>query len=456
VVAMSGGFHTITLGCKLNQFDTAAIEAELAKRGIDAVDEPEDASVVIINTCTVTGKADAEARRLIRRVRRRNPECRLLVTGCYAELEPETIRAIRGVDRVFGNRDKPNVSAILDDLGIGGARRPATLSGGTLITGEGDRGCDAALDLPPAVHFGDRARAFLKVQEGCNLACAYCVIPRVRGESRSVPPERVETAMARLVDSGYGEVVLTGVNTGDYGKDLAPRTNLAKLLGRLLAVRGSNRIRLNSLEPLTVTEEIVELMAQEPRLASHLQVPLQSGSETLLRRMRRNYRLEQYATRLERLRSAIPDIGLGADVIVGFPGETDERFEETYRFIEGSPLNYLHVFAWSARPGTPAADLGDRVHGSTVRARSRRLRDLAARLGLRFRRRFVGRSLDAVVLDRRPADGRRRALTDNFIEVALDGDVAAGRGELVSVRVTNVTTDGTRGVAAGRPAWVAA
>ncbi|MDX1389399.1 MAG: tRNA (N(6)-L-threonylcarbamoyladenosine(37)-C(2))-methylthiotransferase MtaB, partial [Acidobacteriota bacterium] len=360
---MNRGFHTITLGCKLNQFDTAAIEAELTRRGIEAVRDPRCASVVIINTCTVTGRADAEARKLIRQVRRRNPGCRLLVTGCYAELDPETIRAIVGVDRVFGNRDKASVAAILDDLGVGRSDRSAP-SPYTSAVDLGDRGCDAALEIPRAVHFGDRSRAFLKVQEGCNLRCSYCIIPRVRGESRSVPPGRVETAVLRLVEAGYREIVLTGVNTGDYGRDLVPRTNLAALLGRLLGVSHAHRIRLNSLEPLTVSDEIIDLLASEPRLAPHLQVPLQSGSEAVLRRMRRNYRLSDYHDRLERLRARIPGIGLGADVIIGFPGETDRQFEETYRFIAGSPLNYLHVFAWSPRPGTAATTLPDRVHGA--------------------------------------------------------------------------------------------
>lgn len=440
------GFHTITLGCKLNQFDTAAIEGELSARGYVPRRGPDGAEVVIVNTCTVTHKADAEARRLIRGVRRVNPDCRLLVTGCYAESDPGTIRALGGVDRVFGNRDKPRLAGILDELGLTGSR-----SAPGRFAGE-DRGCDGVDGLPRALHFGQRSRAFLKIQEGCRLACSYCVIPAVRGPSRSVSSAEVLAAARRLAAEGYREIVLTGVNTGDYGRDRTPATDLATLLRTLLGTLGALRIRLNSLEPLTVSEDIVSLIAEQPRLAPHLQVPLQSGSPEILRRMRRNYRLEQYRERLERLRQRVPHIGLGADVIVGFPGEDERRFEETFRFIEASPLNYLHVFSWSPRRGTPAALLSDRVEPAAVRRRSRRLRALAARLGHDFRLGFEGRTLDAITLG--PATGHRatRALTGNFIEVWLRGQPLPP-GRPVRVRIDRAAPERTFGSADGRPAW---
>jgi len=425
------GFHTVTLGCKLNQFDTAAIEGELARRGYVPVADAAEAAVVVVNTCTVTAKADAEARRLVRGIRRANAGCRLLVTGCYAERDAAALSRIPGVDRVFGNFEKSALPGILDDLGVA-ALPVAPVAGATAA---GDRGCDAAIDAVPALHFGERSRAFLKVQEGCDLACSYCVIPRVRGPSRSVPPDAVERAFRSLLDAGFREVVLTGVNTGDYGKDLEPPIDLATLLRRLFAVCGPNRVRLNSLEPRTVTDEIIEMMRAEPRFAAHLQVPLQSGSESVLRRMRRNYRTTLYRERLERLRARVPHVGLGADVIVGFPGESDAEFEETLRFVAGSPLNYLHVFAWSARPGTPASDLGGAPDGRVVRERSRRLRELGTELGRRFRATLVGRVLDAIVLGERDADDRRlRALTGNFVEVTLPAGSAA-RGVRVDVRI---------------------
>jgi len=433
------GFHTITLGCKLNQFDTAGLAGELVRRGFREQTNPDEAAVVILNTCTVTGKADAEARRLIRRVRRESPDCRLLVTGCYAERDADAIRRMDGVDHCFGNREKIRLPAILDELGI---VAPASADADAALTLPrsaplGDRGCDASTDLPEALHFGDRSRAFLKVQEGCRLACSYCVIPRVRGASRSVPPGRVVEAARALFHAGYREIVLTGVNVGDYGRDLDEGPDLAGLLRRLLAICGANRIRLNSLEPMTITDEIVELLAADSGLAPHLQVPLQSGAAPILKLMRRNYRLSAYLSQLERLRTAIPDIGLGADVIVGFPGETDELFRQSHDFIAASPLNYLHVFSWSPRPGTPAAELPGRIDGRVVAERSARLRGLAEEISYAFRCRFAGRLLDAVVLAPRASDGRVRALTGNFIEVALPPG-SARRGQRVAVRLLEV------------------
>jgi len=261
-----------------------------------------------------------------------------------------------------------------------------------------------------------------------------------------VPPEILGRAVERLVRSGYHEIVLTGVNTGDYGKDLSPRSSLARLLTRLLEQRGPARIRLNSLEPRTVSDEVVRLLAEQPGLAPHVQVPLQSGCDAVLKRMRRNYRTPLYLERLQRLREAVPEIGLGADVIVGFPGETEAEFAQTERFIADSPLNYLHVFSWSERPGTPAAALDARVPGPVVRRRSARLRELAATLGHRFRRGFVGRRLEAVVLGSRGGGDSGRALTGNFIDVALDGGTSATPGTLVPVRITGAERETTHGV----------
>jgi threonylcarbamoyladenosine tRNA methylthiotransferase MtaB len=442
------GFHTITLGCKLNQFDSAGIEGELARRGFRAERDPRRAAVVVINTCTVTHRADADARRLIRWVRRGNPDCRLLVTGCYAELDAKRIRSIGGVDRVFGNREKPRIGSILDELGlVADAESPDSAGDATGAA----RGCDGALDLPQALHFGQRSRAFLKVQEGCRLACSYCIIPRVRGGSRSVSPELVRSTAEELVRSGYREIVLTGVNTGDYGLDLDRPTNLISLLRTLFDGCGPTRIRINSLEPRTVTDEIIELMATEPRFAPHLQVPLQSGSATILRAMRRNYDLQTYLDRLRRLHAAVPHACLGADVIVGFPGESEELFEETYEFIAASPLNYLHVFSWSPRPGTAASDLPDRVRPDEIRERSARLRRLGQEISLVFRRSFEGKLLDAVSLGP-DQTGRPRALTGNYIDLRLDGPTAPSR-QIIGVRIRQATPDETLGTHEDPPAW---
>jgi len=443
------GFHTVTLGCKLNQFDTAAIAGELTRRGYVEADDPAAADVVVVNTCTVTGKADADARGAVRQIRRRNRDCVLLVTGCYAEWNAQALRALSGVDRVFGNTDKLRVAEILDELGLA-PRRGEGAAGSTDLR---DRGCDAdSAVLPEAVHFGERSRAFLKIQEGCDLRCSYCVIPRVRGASRSVAPDRVHAALDSLLAAGFREIVLTGVNTGDYGRDLNPPTSLEALLRTLLARCGPNRVRLNSLEPRTVTDGIVDLMAGEPRLARHLQIPLQSGSDAILRAMRRNYRASTYRARLARLSELVPRVGLGADVIVGFPGETDAHFRDTVSLIEDSPLAYLHVFAWSPRPQTAAAQRPGRVHGAVVRERSTRLRELGERLGLAFRRRLLGTTLDAVVLDPGSQSAPGRALTGNFVEVEISGG-SATRGSLVDVEITGVHPDRTTARVLGVPPW---
>jgi threonylcarbamoyladenosine tRNA methylthiotransferase MtaB len=290
--------------------------------------------------------------------------------------------------------------------------------------------------------FGDRTRAFLKVQEGCALRCSYCIIPEVRGPSVSVLPELLATQLRRLIDAGYREVVLTGVNTGDYGRDLEEPIDLAALVRRLLGVPGLGRLRLNSLEPRTVTPEIIDLLAADHRLAPHLQVPLQSGSDRVLARMRRNYRTELYARTVEQIRNRVPHAGIGADVIVGHPGETDGDFQETLQFIASSPLNYLHVFSYSPRPGTHSATQEGKVHDAAITERSARLRELGDRLALRFRQSFVGKTLLTLAYDSRRKDGRLRALTSNFIDLALEAPDTS-INTLLPARITSATTTET-------------
>jgi threonylcarbamoyladenosine tRNA methylthiotransferase MtaB len=409
-------YKVVTLGCKLNQFDSASIEGQLRARGFREAEGEESAGIYVVNTCTVTENADREARRLARRGRRENPGCRLLVTGCYAELDRDALARIAGIDEIIGHSDRERIPAVLDRIATEAA--PAEAREIACI----EEATSTAAGSTGPLHFGDRSRAFLKIQEGCDLSCSYCIIPKVRGASRSIAPGLLERAVVALTARGYREIVLTGVNTGDYGRDLTPRTTLAELLRRLLRTPGLGRLRLNSLEPRTVTPEIVDLLAGEAGLARHLQVPLQSGSDATLKRMYRNYRTSDYRRTLEALRARVADIGLGADVIVGFPGESDGDFEETHRFIASSPLNYLHVFSYSDRPGTPASRLPRHASPAEVRDRSARLRALGEDLGLGFRRGFVGRTLEVLPFAERRSDGRLRALATNFIEVALDAD----------------------------------
>lgn len=423
-------YRIVTLGCKLNQADSSALEMRLRGLGLQragtaALSEP-PADIVVLNTCTVTGGADREARQLSRRLRRENPRAALILTGCYAERDRAALLALPGIDHVVGMEGQALAVEAIAAAALG-MKPPA--SGGRVGGSAGtDAGGNPAIDLgrfgstaacDPAE--GDRTRAYLKIQDGCDLRCSYCIIPSVRGASRSLPPDEVVRRIAQMTGSGYREIVFTGVNTGDYGSDLAPKVPLHGLLEQALRVRGLGRLRLNSLEPRTITPEIIALLrgAGAP-LARHLQVPLQSGCDAVLARMRRNYRTADYARVMEALRAAVPEIGLGADVIVGFPGETEAEFEASCRFIDGSPLNYLHVFSYSSRPGTPAAAMPGQVDPLAIRDRSARLRALGGALSERFRRGFLGRELPVLTLREVWPDGRVRALSDNFIDLGLE------------------------------------
>jgi len=426
------GLHVTTHGCKLNQFDSAELAGAL-KRSATPVADPAAARLVVVNTCTVTAAADADARQTLRRRRRESPGALIVVTGCYAEREPEALRAMPEVDLVLRRADRPGAAGmILEELR---RRFPEELADGC---------AERVVAEETLPDFGDRTRAFLRVQEGCDLRCSYCVIPRVRGASRSLAPHDVLARFRRLLEAGFAEVVLTGVNTGDYGKDLEPRSGLTSLLRVLAATDGDYRIRLNSVEPRRVTPDLIDLMAAEPRMASHLQIPIQSGSDNVLRAMRRNYRVRHYARTVETLRRRIPDIGLGADVITGFPGETDADFRETAGFLAASPLNYLHVFSYSARPGTAACDLPGSIPAETIRERSLILRELGASLAIAFRRSQQGRRLRALVLGEARADGAWRALTSNFIDVRVAGGPDGGprSNSFADVIITRVDASG--------------
>ena len=442
----------VTLGCKLNQADSSALEARLRAlgferapvfgpvRGGEGTGPDGGADLVVLNTCTVTAHADREARQIARRLRADNPRAVLIATGCYAERDAAGLRAVAGVDHVVPLSEQHQRVPWLAAAAFGLAHAPPALDLGRFGA---TSGCD------PEPGPGDRTRALLKIQEGCDLRCSYCIIPSVRGDSRSLPPGAVLERIGRLAGAGFREIVFTGVNTGDYGRDLDPPTRLHHLLARAIAVEGPGRLRLNSLEPRTVTPELVDLLAGcGGRLAPHLQVPLQSGSDAVLLRMRRPYRAADYARVVETLRLRVPGIALGADVIAGFPGETDGEFEATCRFIETSPLNYLHVFSYSPRPGTPAAALPARVPPDVIKERSARLRRLGQDLSLRFRRSCLGQARAALTLREIRPDGRLRALTDNFIDLGCDlegRDPAPLMNRLLRVRIEGATESDTRG-----------
>jgi threonylcarbamoyladenosine tRNA methylthiotransferase MtaB len=409
-----GRYHVVTLGCKLNQFDTASAEGVLRAGAMTPTDEPAAADVIILNTCTVTGRADAEGRRLARRLRRLNPGARIVATGCYAERDPDALRRTGAFDDVVGLRERERLPAAL----LGALADADACAAGSAV----------------ALSFGDRARAWLRVQEGCDLACSYCVIPRVRGPGRSVPVPQALAELRRFRDGGIVEVGLTGVNTGSWGQDLSPRQELADLLEAILAADLGLRIRLNSLEPRTVTDRVLDLLRAAPEtLLPHVQVPLQSGCDRILGRMARNYRTGFYRDLVLRAAERVPDLCLGADVITGFPGETVEDFEQTVRFVSGLPLAYLHVFSYSARPGTRAAGLEEAVAPHVIKERTTRLRGVGLAQGRAFRRRLLGRTLPGLALHAWADDGATRVLTGNYVEVLVP---RARAGEVVPVELT--------------------
>ena len=432
---MSATVAFTTLGCRLNQADTAVLQTLLEARGFQTVPLDAAPDVVVVNTCTVTARAELSDKRAIRRAARLSPHGRVVVTGCWAQTNPGEVAALGGVDLVVGNADKPRLPDLLADLTTRGAPRVEVSD----IAG-------ARIDAtPPRAVAEGRARAFLKIQDGCQHRCAFCIVPLARGASRSLPPAVVEEHVRALVAAGHPEIVLTGVDLGHYGADLLPRTSLAALLARLTKIDGLRWLRLSSLLPAYFTEEVLEIVTASPVIAPHFHVPLQSGSERVLRAMRRPYTVAMYRGLVERLTAAIPRLGLGADVIVGFPGETDADFAETVALVQSLPFSYLHVFPYSARRGTEAAQRASRIPASTAAERGRRLRDLAAGKNRRFREGMLGRAEDVLVLEARDrATGDLVGLTGNYMEVTFAGPDRLRR-RLARVRVTAVEAAATRG-----------
>jgi len=424
-----------TLGCRLNQVDGHEMQAALSAEGFRTVPFGEPADVVVVNTCTVTARADFSDRQTIQRAVRGNPRARVVVTGCWAQTEPEAVARVRGVDLVVGNADKARLPKMVADL----------LDGrGTPRIRVSDIGGARAL-APAPLSEVPRTRAFVKVQDGCQHRCAFCIVPRARGASRSREPEAVLDQVRWLAEAGHAEVVLTGIDLGHYGFDLTPRTTLAALLRGILEVPRLRFVRLSSVLPSYFTPELIEIVTSSSLIAPHLHIPLQSGSDRILRRMRRPYTVAMYRALVERLAQAIVDLGLGADVIVGFPGETDADFEATRALLSALPFTYLHVFGYSDRRATEAARLDGHLEPRVITARNRTLRALGQAKSLEFRRTLVGTVQEVVVLecpDRR--DRGLIGLTGNYVEVIFDGPGTLRR-RLARVRITAVDGERTRG-----------
>jgi threonylcarbamoyladenosine tRNA methylthiotransferase MtaB len=380
----------------------------MSARGWQSAGSAGDAHLVVLNTCTVTHAADQDLRHTVHRIHRENPSAQIVVTGCYAQRAPAEIAQLPGVAMVVGNSHKVHLPELLE--ANGDVPYHGQIHVGDIFAQQ------EFLSAPVEDALGDRTRPNLKIQDGCNNRCSFCIIPFVRGRSRSAPAEQV-IEQVRSLSRKYCEVVLSGVNLGRWGRESGfskEPVRLVHLLRRLLDETDVQRLRLSSVEPMDFSDELLGLIAGSPRIAKHVHAPLQSGSDTVLRRMYRKYRPRHYEDRIRRARAMMPDAAVGADVMVGFPGETDEEFEQSRVFIESLPFTYLHVFTYSARPGTPAAEQARQVPVAVRKERNRVLRELAARKNLEFRTGMVGRTLSAVTLD----DGLM-ALTENYLKIEL-------------------------------------
>ena len=416
-----------TLGCKLNYAETSALGKQFAERGYTPVEFGLPADVTVINTCSVTAHADRECRQLIRRTLRASPGSVVVVTGCYAQLRPEEVASIDGVDFVMGTREKASIAAAL-----GTPRKQSSPQ----VHVSDVAGTD---DFGPAHSFegGGRTRAFLKVQDGCDYSCSFCTIPLARGPSRSQPIGETVRQAGEILAQGFREIVLTGVNVGDYGT--RPGPGLAELLDALAPLDGLARLRVSSIEPNLLSDRIIGCIASRDVMCRHLHVPLQSGSDEILRLMRRRYTTAQYAERIGAAAGLMPDCGIGADVIVGFPGETDRHFRETCAFVSELPVSYLHVFTYSERPDTPAAHYGGGVDPGERAERSRILRGIGLAKKQAFYGRMVGRTVP-VLMEADDEGGCRCGFTGNYVRVAVPASDAAVN-ELVDVAITGLDGD---------------
>jgi threonylcarbamoyladenosine tRNA methylthiotransferase MtaB len=425
-LASSPTFFVQNFGCRATQADGAALDTLLAARGLGSSPDRAAADIVVLNTCTVTAEADSDARSTIRRVHRENPAARILVTGCYAQRAPDELAAMPGVEWVVGNSHKTSIPDVITGVAS------------QILTGDIFATTDILTAPVADAHegaTGDRIRPNLKIQDGCHNRCSFCIIPFVRGKSRYLTADEVITRVRSLA-ANYTEVVLSGINLGRWGREAGSAMRLADLLRRILAETALQRIRLSSVEPMDFTDDLLSLMAAEPRIAKHVHAPLQSGSDTILRKMHRKYRPRHYADRLSKARQWMPNAAIGADVMVGFPGETAELFEESRAFIAAMPFTYLHVFTYSERPGTPAASMCGVVPVPVRKDRNRVLRELAAVKNAAFRESLLGQELTAVTLD----DGV--ALTDNYLKAQLDLPHAPNR--LIRLRPRALTSEGLR------------
>ena len=429
----------ITMGCKVNQYDTQSMRESLVRNGYTVVDEAQPADLYLINTCTVTNAADQKARQAIRKAIRQNPNADVLVTGCYAESDRKAIEKIQGVTFVFGNREKADFQTYLDKLH---AETPLQIQP---IQHDAIR--EHARFSSGVSNSGKRTRALIKVQDGCSAFCTYCIIPYVRGRMTSRPLSEIVDEAHRIADSGIKEIVITGVHLGAYGQDTGRDKDIADILERIHRIEGIERIRFSSIEPMYFPDILSERMSALPKCMPHFHLPIQSGSDNVLRRMRRRYTTAQFAHLVETLRSRFTDdVGVTTDLMVGFPGETDTDFKDSLQFVEKIGFSQLHVFRYSPRKGTPAATFPDQVPPHVSAERSTTMIELGNQLNKSFRKRMLGKSKDVLVEESRAGEKNLLAgFTDNYLRVLLDVPNSA-INQILQVKLTTLDDEFVYGV----------
>jgi threonylcarbamoyladenosine tRNA methylthiotransferase MtaB len=448
-------FFIQNFGCRATQADADAIRHSLRAQGYSAADSDSSADIVVLNTCTVTAAADAEARESIRRIHRQNPATRIIATGCYAQRAPEELAALPGVSWVVGNSHQHEIACLANQAAPSANFVPLSAMSTNALASSRILREEMRAHVPPIASphpFDDspdddshddaldasRTRPTLKIQDGCNHRCAYCVIPFVRGRSRSLAPAAILDEIRRLVKAGAQEIVLSGIDLGNYGRDLTPRTSLHALVRSIIDETNLPSLRLSSIEPIDITQDFIEFIASQLRIAPHFHMPLQSGSDRILRAMHRWYRAAHYARRVELIREILPHAAIGADVIVGFPGETCEDHAATMNFISALPLSYLHVFSFSPRPSTEAASLAPQLSTHTIHQRARELRALAQQKSQQFRISQQGRKTRALTLDRH-GDNWTVAITGNYLNIRVAGSWPRNRWLEVEIPATETS-----------------
>jgi threonylcarbamoyladenosine tRNA methylthiotransferase MtaB len=426
-------YKITTLGCKVNQYESEAIGRELETSQWDSAGRTDPADLCIINTCTVTQKASMQSRQAVRQAIRANPKARIVVTGCYAQTAAEELSKIKGVDYVIGHSQKHTIASMFDAAEETTEVLPGAICSDVLKDHQFHQYSQAA--------YGTRTRPFMKIQDGCDAFCSYCIVPYARGPSRSMPLADVLAHIGQLGDNGYHEVVLTGVHLGNYGLDLKPKTSLFALLCRIDEDGLITRIRLSSIEPLELSNDIIKRVSTSPRFCRHFHIPLQSGDDVILKNMRRPYTRNYFHDLVLKINQSMPDAAVGVDILVGFPGETDAAFENTYNLIRALPVAYLHVFPFSERPGTPASKFLDKVPAKVIKKRCDRMRRLGTEKRKAFYQKFRGQTLDVLIeetTDR--STGFLKGVSSNYLPVLIDAP-KNHVNTVVAVKIDKLDTD---------------